>query len=209
MDSQTGTNKLKAMLEGLIFTSGEEGLSVIQLQSVLESLSRQEIGDALEELRTDYASAQRGIELVCYGGKWKLMAKPLVYPVAERLYAKARSKVLSPAAMEVLALVAYHQPITRVEIDEIRGVSSEMTLKKLQARSLVETCGHLDVIGRPLLYQVTESFLDAFGMESLSDLPECEMPETGQALFEEINETNFAPGNQPDHTPGISGKDES
>ncbi|UNT92506.1 SMC-Scp complex subunit ScpB [Allobaculum sp. Allo2] len=130
-----------------------------------------------------YKKEARGVELVRYGGSWKYVAKESVYPLAQKLYSKIQSASLTPSAMEVLSLVAYRQPITRVEIDEIRGVSSDATLKKLQARGLIETCGHLDTIGRPLLYQVSESFFDTLGISALSDLPAVEVEQKESSLL--------------------------
>ncbi len=182
MDSENLINRIKPIVEGLVFTSGEDGLSLIQIQSVLEC-TRDEIGRVLELLRQDYLDEQKGIELVKYGGRWKFVTKESVYPYASRLYAKAQNNTLSAAAMEVLSLVAYRQPITRVEIDDIRGVSSEMMLKKLQARDLIETCGHKETIGRPLLYQVSARFYDTFGLESLEDLPQTEQKQGPDNLF--------------------------
>lgn len=183
MDSENLIRQVKPIVEGLIFTSGEDGLSLIQIQSVLEECTRDELGQVLEILRREYDLEERGIELVRYGGRWKFVTKEKVYPYASRLYAKSSSHTLSASAMEVLSLVAYRQPITRVEIDEIRGVSSEMMLKKLQARDLIETCGNKDTIGRPLLYQVSSRFYDTFGLESLADLPQTADPEVQDNLF--------------------------
>lgn len=184
MDSAAVIEQIKPILEGLIFTSGEDGLSLVQLQTVFEECTRDELGQALELLGRDYRLQSRGIELVKYGGRWKFVAKESVYPYASRLYSKTKSNAISTAAMEVLSLIAYRQPITRVEIDEIRGVSSELMLKKLQARDLIETCGHKETIGRPLLYQVSSGFYDAFGLESLADLPDCETEPAASPLFE-------------------------
>ena len=189
MDTESLFEKIRPILEGLIFTSGEEGLSLLQIQSAFEECTRDELGQALELLRRDYVSDSRGIELVKYGGRWKFVAKEKVYPYASRLYSKAKSSSLSNAAMEVLSLIAYRQPITRVEIDEIRGVSSELMLKKLQARDLIETCGNKDTIGRPLLYRVSSAFYDAFGLESLADLPECDTDPQTSPLFERQEES--------------------
>lgn len=190
MDTENLFEKIRPILEGLIFTSGEEGLSLIQIQSTFEECTRDELGQALELLRRDYVSELRGIELVKYGGRWKFVAKEKVYPYASRLYSKAKSSSLSNAAMEVLSLIAYRQPITRVEIDEIRGVSSELMLKKLQARDLIETCGNKDTVGRPLLYRVSSAFYDAFGLESLADLPECDTDPKTSPLFEREEESS-------------------
>lgn len=198
--------RLMPLVEGLIFTAGEDGLSLLQIQSVFEECTRDELGQVLELLRRQYQLQSRGIELVRYGGRWKFVAKEVVFPYASRLYARTSTSSLSPAAMEVLSLIAYNQPITRVEIDEIRGVSSEVMLKKLQARDLIETCGNRDTIGRPLLWQVSSAFYDAFGLESLADLPECETPEVITDLFEQAasdTKTNPEPSSASDplHTP--------
>ena len=94
---------------------------------------------------------------------------------------------LSPAALETLAIIAYKQPITRVEIEEIRGVNCEMMLKKLQLRNLIEAKDRKDVIGKPLLYTVTDEFLDTFQLESLKELPELKQKDFEDSeLFEEI-----------------------
>lgn len=177
-------SRLMPLIEGLIFTAGEDGLSLLQIQSVFEECSRDELGQVLELLRREYQKDSRGMELVRYGGRLKFVAKESVFPYASRLYSRAHASSLSGAAMEVLSLIAYNQPITRVEIDEIRGVSSEVMLKKLQARDLIETCGNRETIGRPLLYQVSSAFYDVFGLESLADLPECETPPAVNDLFE-------------------------
>lgn len=182
MDSENLIERIKPIVEGLVFTSGEDGLSLIQIQSVLEC-TRDEISRVLELIRQEYQDDSKGIELVKYGGRWKFVTKESVYPYASRLYAKAQNNTLSAAAMEVLSLVAYRQPITRVEIDDIRGVSSEMMLKKLQARDLIETCGHKETIGRPLLYQVSARFYDTFGLDSLEDLPQTEQKQGPDNLF--------------------------
>lgn len=207
MDSENLINRIKPIVEGLVFTSGEDGLSLIQIQSVLEC-TRDEIGRVLELLRLDYLDEQKGIELVKYGGRWKFVTKESVYPYASRLYAKAQNNTLSAAAMEVLSLVAYRQPITRVEIDDIRGVSSEMMLKKLQARDLIETCGHKETIGRPLLYQVSARFYDTFGLESLEDLPQTEQKQGPDNLFyqpdfSEVHQEDLTEQNQQEQQDNV------
>lgn len=207
MDSENLINRMKPIVEGLVFTSGEDGLSLIQIQSVLDC-TRDEISRTLFILQQEYQDEQRGVELVKYGGRWKFVTKESVYPYASKLYAKAQNNTLSAAAMEVLSLVAYRQPITRVEIDDIRGVSSEMMLKKLQARDLIETCGHKETIGRPLLYQVSARFYDTFGLESLEDLPQTQQkqgpdnlfyqPDFSEVVQDEIDQQNRQDKNDPD-----------
>ena len=181
-------NNRKAIVEGLIFMSGEEGLSLIQIQSVLQDCTRQEIVDTIAQLQEEYAQQTKGFELVEYASRYKFVTKEFVYPYGQRLFEQYKNVSLSQAAMETLAIIAYKQPITRVEIEEIRGVNCEMMLKKLQTRGLIEAKDRLDVIGKPLLYTVTDVFLDAFSLETIDELPVLSQKDTNQELFDEIQE---------------------
>lgn len=174
----------KSLIEGLLFMAGEDGLSLVQLQSVLPDHSRQEISAWLQELKEDLDRQDRGIELVYYGGRYKLLSRQWVYPYAQKLFETLKSVPLSAASMETLAIIAYRQPITRVEIEEIRGVGCDMILKKLLARGLIQARDRLDTVGKPLLYTVTDEFLDAFELESLQDLPQLPESQENQDLFE-------------------------
>lgn len=181
-------NNRKAIIEGLIFMSGEEGLSLIQIQSVLQDCSRAEITDTILQLQEEYAQSSRGMELVEYASRYKFVTKEFVYPYGQRLFEQFKNASLSQAAMETLAIIAYKQPITRVEIEEIRGVNCEMMLKKLQTRGLIEAKDRLDVIGKPLLYTVTDVFLDAFQLETIEELPILKEKDTNQELFDDVQE---------------------
>ncbi len=176
---------MKALTEGLLFIAGEDGLSLIQLQSVLPECSRTEITAVLGLIREEYEKDDHGFELARFGQRYKFVSKENIYSRAKKLYEDIIIPTLSSAALETLAIIAYRQPVTRVEIEQIRGVSSEAMLKKLQARSLIETDGRLDAVGKPLLYRVTEHFLDIFGIESLDDLPEMKSTQTEGELFGE------------------------
>ena len=157
----------KAILEGLLFLSGEEGLSIDQMILGLKNLEMDDIRILLDTLKEEYSSNSRGIELVEYANRFKFVTKEFVYPYGKQLFEE------------------YKQPITRVEIEEIRGVNCEMMLKKLVARGLIEAKDRLDAIGKPLLYRVTDEFLDAFQLEDLKELPE--LPQTknnNEELFE-------------------------
>lgn len=180
-------DSLLSVLEGLLFISGDEGLSLLQIQSVLTGNSRSELTGALQKLREGYDNTQRGMELLHTGGRWKLTAKAAAAPYGKKLFENIVTPGLSQAALEVLAIIAYKQPITRVEIEEIRGVGSDAVLKKLMARDLIEAKDRLDVAGKPLLYTVTEQFLDTFGLESLQELPQIEK-KTQDSLFESDGE---------------------
>ena len=176
---------IKALVEGLIFLSGEEGLSMIQIQNALQIEESQKVLDALLSLKEEYASPAKGIELVEYASRYKFVTKDFVYPFGQKLFENIQHPTLSQAAIETLAIIAYKQPVTRVEIEEIRGVNCEMMLKKLQARGLIEAKDRLHVVGKTLLYQVTDTFLDTFQLETIKELPELPKPQEEQELFHE------------------------
>lgn len=176
----------KAILEGLLFLSGEEGLTIDQMRQGMENLEREDILVLLEFLKNEYSANTKGIELVEYANRFKFVTKEFVYPYGKKLFEEYKQPTLSQAALETLAIIAYKQPITRVEIEEIRGVNCEMMLKKLVARGLVEAKDRLDVVGKPLLYTVTDEFLDAFQLETLKELPELpQQKDQNEELFEE------------------------
>lgn len=173
----------KAIIEGLLFLSGEEGLSIEQLSDAIQI----DAGSFIETLKEEYRNPDKGFELVEFANRYKFITKEFVYPYAKNIFEEVKAPSLSPAALETLAIIAYKQPITRVEIEEIRGVNCEMMLKKLQLRNLIEAKDRKDVIGKPLLYTVTDEFLDTFQLESLKELPELKQKDFGDSeLFEEI-----------------------
>ena len=173
----------KAIIEGLLFLSGEDGLTLFQIQSALEQSDVDAIFADLEALKEEYSHADKGFELVEYANRYKFVTKEFVYPYGEKLFSEEKPVALSQPALETLAIVAYRQPITRVEIEEIRGVSCEVMLKKLQARGLIEAKDRLDTVGKPLLYTVTDTFLDAFQLETLQELPELPVQKHDDDLF--------------------------
>lgn len=178
----------KAIIEGLLFLSGEDGLTLFQIQSALEQSDVDAIFADLEALKEEYSHADKGFELVEYANRYKFVTKEFVYPYGEKLFSEEKPVALSQPALETLAIVAYRQPITRVEIEEIRGVSCEVMLKKLQARGLIEAKDRLDTVGKPLLYTVTDTFLDAFQLETLQELPELPVQKYDDDLFETEDE---------------------
>ena len=163
--------------------SGEEGLSKEQLSDAIQM----DAGSFIETLKEEYRNPDKGFELVEFANRYKFITKEFVYPYAKNIFEEVKAPSLSPAALETLAIIAYKQPITRVEIEEIRGVNCEMMLKKLQLRNLIEAKDRKDVIGKPLLYTVTDEFLDTFQLESLKELPELKQKDFEDSeLFEEI-----------------------
>jgi segregation and condensation protein B len=183
---------LKSVLEGLLFVSGDEGLSAKTAAEVVE-MDVEVVKDVLKDLQKELVKKGRGIRIVEVAGAFRLTTVPDHAPFFEKLaYSPARA-ALSQAALETLAIVAYRQPITRVEIEEIRGVKSDRALHSLVSKDLIEEKGRAEAIGRPILYGTTKSFLDYFGLAGIGSLPEPsitdgddELEERTKLLFERI-----------------------
>lgn len=161
---------LKALLEGILFVFGEEGISLSELQEALD-IEDENLVSILKEMQEQYLDERYGFELIIIQDKYKLISKVQVHDAVNRILSLNKSKQLSQSALETLAIIAYRQPITRHEIESIRGVGCELMLKKLQAMDLIDEAARADLPGRPILYQVTESFLDVFKLMDLSQLP--------------------------------------
>lgn len=169
--AQDHKKKNLAVLEGLLFLTGDDGLTIEQACKTLE-LKKNEIEELMDELQKYYVSDDRGFEIERFGETYRFLSKAIVHDYAKKLFAINNEAKLSNAAMETLAIIAYKQPITRVEIEEIRGVGADVMLHKLEARGLIKEDGRSNAPGRPILYSVTEDFMDAFKLMSLEELPE-------------------------------------
>lgn len=156
-------------IEAILFALGEPVPSD-KLGQALEAETSQ-VRVACAALAQDYEARQAGIRLIRLEDSWQLVSAPQWGETIRGLLARKRPDKLSPAALETLALVAYFQPVTRVYIDQARGVDSSHSLALLLDRELVEPCGSLDAPGRPILYQTTPAFLRTFGLSSLEELP--------------------------------------
>lgn len=177
----------QAIIEGLLFLSGDEGISVSQIiHSLNDNSSKEDIENILADMMQEYMSDHHGIELVFFGDLYKFISKASIHEYAKRMFSETKIATLSQAALETLAIIAYKQPITRVEIEEIRGVGCDMMIRKLLARSLIQESGRSEAPGRPFLYQVTTEFLDSFKLESLKELPE--LPEFHEQIEEDLFE---------------------
>lgn len=161
---------LVAVLEGLLFVSGTEGISLEQAMNVLD-IEQSELMKLLTELEKMYDSDLRGIRLDYYGEKIKLTTKKEHKEYYTKLLEEDNS-LLSRAALETLAIIAYNQPVTRVKVDEIRGVGCAHIIRKLLSKSLIKELGKSELPGRPYLYGVTDEFLDYFGIGTLEELPQ-------------------------------------
>ncbi|MRG86455.1 SMC-Scp complex subunit ScpB [Salinibacillus xinjiangensis] len=162
--------KLKAATEGLLFAAGEEGLSRKQLVKILE-VDKETVDVIVNELKYDYEHKHRGITIMQSADFFHLTTKPEHAYYFERLVQSPTSTRLSQAALETLAIIAYNQPITRTEIEDIRGVSSDGPVQTLLSRGLIEEAGRKDTSGRPILFTTTKQFLSFFGLTTIEDLP--------------------------------------
>lgn len=180
------TLNIEAIVEGLLYMVGDDGLKVEQLASVIDK-SIEDSEAILNSIQNKYTNENFGIELVNYGKTYKFITKQEVAPYIQALFHTSKPNTLSQSALETLAIIAYKQPITRVEIEELRGVGADMMLRKLQARNLIREAGRSDAPGKPILYEVTEEFMDSFKLYTLNelpDLPEFNSDEENENLFE-------------------------
>ncbi|MCM0083221.1 SMC-Scp complex subunit ScpB [Geomonas sp. Red32] len=160
---------LKAIVESLLFVH-EQPLSLDRLALILEEFERADIRQALEELVADYEGSERGIVLVQVAGGYQLRTRPEQADYLRRLN-KTKGVKFSQSALETLAIIAYRQPVTRAEIEYLRGVDSGGVLKNLLEKKLLKILGKKDVPGKPLIYGTSKEFLELFDLKDLSSLP--------------------------------------
>lgn len=141
--------------------------------AALAKTKQDEVASAMRELGAEYEEQQRGFRLVESGSGWKAVTTPDAAPWVRQLFPENRPARLSPSALETLAIVAYRQPITRADIEAVRGVNVDGVMQTLLERGVIRISGRADVPGRPLLYGTTEFFLEHFNLRSLDELPNC------------------------------------
>ena len=163
----------KAVLEGLLFVVGEDGLTIDQIKDVLE-IDDDSVKSLLMELKKDYEDDSRGLRIDFLGDRFKLTTKFEHKQYYQKLIENPETNFLSQAALETLAIIAYNEPITRVQVDAIRGVGSTSIIRKLVAKGFIKEGGRSDIPGRPILYETTNEFLDYFGLSTIDDLPNIE-----------------------------------
>ena len=178
--------ELKFVIESLLFTS-QKPLSVREIREILSVAAEKgeeeavkafkkvkdgEIENALTELEKDHAASGRSYYLACVAGSWQFVTRPDYMPWLRTLFGvKTRPPRLSAPALETLAIVAYRQPITRAEIEQVRGVAVDGVVATLLERGLIENAGRAEVVGRPMMYATTPLFLEYFGLRNLDELP--------------------------------------
>ncbi len=166
----------KGRIEAILFVAGE----AVEIRDLARALGQDEksIRKTLQELESDYDYNQRGFQLKRFGEKVQLATRPLYADDVVRLLQPVQKQSLGQAAMETLAVVAYKQPVTRAEVEQIRGVKCDYSLQSLMAKGLIQEVGRKETIGRPILFGTTDEFLSRFGIESLENLPPLPEPET-------------------------------
>ena len=167
---------MKGVLEGLLYVEGDLGITVEQVSEIL-NISLDSAKDLVLSLKEEYIKEDRGLRINFLGNSIKLTTKEEHKEYFQKLLESPKNNVLSPQALETLAIIAYNEPITRMQIDEYRGVDSIYVLRRLLAKGLVKECGRSDLPGRPILYKTTDEFLDYFNLSSKDDLPKIELLE--------------------------------
>lgn len=185
MIEKSRKNKIKSQIESILFASGEP-LTLNELSNYLEEKA-EVIEQVIHEMEDDYNDKSRGIKIIFIKGKVQLVTKPQNSEIIEKLLKKNKRQSLSQASIESLAIIAYKQPITRIDIDEIRGVKSESAISKLIEKDLIKEVGRLEVPGRPILYGTTEEFLRQFELKDLKDLPPIDSYDSEEEKDSELN----------------------
>ena len=161
----------KSVLEGLLFVVGEDGLTIEQIEDVL-NIDEESAKNLIRELKHDYEDESRGLRIDFLGNRFKITTKFEHKEYYQKLIENPETNFLSQAALETLAIIAYNEPITRIQVDTLRGVGSTSIIRKLVAKGFIKEAGRSDVPGRPILYETTHEFLDYFGLASIEDLPD-------------------------------------
>jgi len=162
---------LMAVLEGLLFVVGEEGLTLEQIEKTLD-VSEEESKNLVRTLKCEYESDNRGLRIDFLGNKFKITTKFEHRDFYQKLIQNPETNTLSQAALETLAIIAYNEPITRMQVDKLRGVTTNQIIRKLVAKGLIKETGRSNLPGRPILYETTNEFLDYFGLATIEDLPD-------------------------------------
>jgi segregation and condensation protein B len=181
----------RAALEAILFVT-ESPVPIEELAEVLE-LPKQQVQIELEELASDLVTRESGLVLRQAGGGYRLYSNPEAYPYLERFASSATARRISGAALEVLAVIAYRQPVSRGQIAEIRGVDSDSAIRTLERMGLVEEAGRLPGPGNPAIYRTTPLFLEKLGVNRLEELPPLADHVPPAEVVEALEET-FRPG---------------
>lgn len=166
-------DKIPYAIEGILFAAGEP-VKTAKLAAVLE-IETSAVEEAVRLLKYEYDTQERGLMIIDIDEGYQICSRPEYYNYIQIILGEQRRQALSNAAMEALAIIAYKQPVTRGQVEYIRGVNSDSAVNRLVERGLIEECGHLDAPGRPNLYRTTQNFLRCFGLSTPKDLPELDL----------------------------------
>ncbi|MDO4618953.1 MAG: SMC-Scp complex subunit ScpB [Clostridia bacterium] len=161
---------IECAIEGILFAAGEP-VKLAKIASVLE-ITVDEAKTAAENLKEGYDKNNRGLMIIEIDEGYQLCSRPEYYAYIQDILGEQRRQALSNAAMEALAIIAYKQPVTKGQVEFVRGVNSDGAVNRLVERGLVEECGRLDAPGRPILFKTTQNFLRCFGLRTPDELPE-------------------------------------
>ena len=175
------TNELAHVIEAILFVAGEP-VNVKDVQRALD-VTEDETRQAIDALDSDYSFHRRGITLKRFGEHIQLSTRAEYAPYVERLLQPIQKQSLSQSALETLAIVAYRQPVTKLEMEAVRGVKCDYSVQSLVNKGLIEEVGRKEALGRPILYGTTDKFLSHFGLHTLDDLPK--LPEENTEAEEE------------------------
>jgi len=166
-------NNTKSVIEALLFSS-DRPLPLEQMKKVLDGLDTNEIRKLIDELKTEYDQSSRGIRIMEIAGGFQMITAPVFAVFLKKLFKERRVERLSKPALETLAIIAYKQPITRLQIESLRNVDIDGVMKNLLGKGLIRICGTKDSPGRPKVYSTTRQFMEYFGLKSLEELPKIE-----------------------------------
>lgn len=180
---------MEGVIEGLLYVCGDDGLTLEELSDIIE-LPIEECKELVLKLKQKYIEEDRGLRINYLGNSFKLTTKEEHSHYFKKLVESPRNNTLSDQALETLAIIAYNEPITRIQVDEMRGVDSVYIMRRLLARGLIKECGKSDLPGKPILYKTTDEFLDYFNLASKDDLPRIEL-NSEESLDKDLYTSNY------------------
>ena len=166
-------NNLKAVIEALLFAS-DKPLPLERMRNALDNMDAAQIRGILEELKNDYEKSERGVRIAEIAGGFQIITAPSFAPFLKKLYKDRHADKLSKPALETLAIIAYKQPVTKLEVESLRSVNVDGVFYSLMDKGLIRVAGRKKAPGRPKVYGTTAQFLEYFGLKSLEELPKIE-----------------------------------